>query len=75
MKRVMVLGDICTDVYWQGSISGISAEAPVPVVKCDSVFTLSGMAANVAHLLQTLGGIQVILPSRPVHTGPLRIDL
>lgn len=58
-KRIVVLGDRCVDLYWVGAVSGISAEAPVPVVKQSAVVALPGMAANVAKLLGDLGGVEV----------------
>ena len=35
--RVLVLGDIMLDRYWEGGTSRISPEAPVPVVKVDQI--------------------------------------
>ena len=33
--KVLVVGDIMLDRYWQGPTGRISPEAPVPVVKID----------------------------------------
>lgn len=55
--RVAIVGDYCIDKYWSGSIHGLSAEAPVPVVKVKSIYRRAGMSGNVDKLLQNLGGV------------------
>lgn len=55
--RVLVVGDVMLDRYWQGEVSRISPEAPVPVVLVDERredLRLGG-AANVAHNCAALG--------------------
>jgi D-beta-D-heptose 7-phosphate kinase/D-beta-D-heptose 1-phosphate adenosyltransferase len=46
--RVLVVGDVMLDRYWQGPTSRISPEAPVPVVKVEQDELRPGGAANVA---------------------------
>ncbi len=46
--HVLVVGDIMLDRYWSGGTNRISPEAPVPVVKVNSVEERPGGAANVA---------------------------
>jgi D-beta-D-heptose 7-phosphate kinase/D-beta-D-heptose 1-phosphate adenosyltransferase len=53
--RVLVLGDIMLDRYWQGPTSRISPEAPVPVVKVDEIVDRPGGAGNVALNISALG--------------------
>jgi D-beta-D-heptose 7-phosphate kinase/D-beta-D-heptose 1-phosphate adenosyltransferase len=53
--RVLVLGDIMLDRYWDGSTSRISPEAPVPVVKVDQITDRPGGAGNVALNIAALG--------------------
>lgn len=53
--RVMVIGDIMLDVYYEGDASRISPEAPVPVVNIEKTRYLLGGAANVAKNISTLG--------------------
>lgn len=53
--RVLVLGDVMLDRYWQGSTSRISPEAPVPVVNIKGIDDRAGGAANVALGMTTLG--------------------
>ena len=57
-KRVAIFGDNCIDLYYVGTAKGLSAEAPVPVIKQTSSLALPGMAGNVAKLLGDLGGIE-----------------
>ncbi len=45
---VMVVGDVMLDCYWYGPTSRISPEAPVPVVKVNTIEERPGGAANVA---------------------------
>lgn len=56
MTRVLVIGDIMLDRYWDGSVRRISPEAPVPVVNVDRRFDRPGGAANVAMNVASLGG-------------------
>ena len=53
--RVLVIGDIMLDRYWQGPTSRISPEAPVPVVKVDEIVDRPGGAGNVALNISALG--------------------
>jgi len=56
----MVVGDLMLDRYWQGPVSRISPEAPVPVVRVDTTQDRPGGAANVALNMTSLG-VQVVL--------------
>ena len=53
--RVLVVGDIMLDRYWQGGTSRISPEAPVPVVKVEQINDRPGGAGNVALNIAALG--------------------
>lgn len=53
--RVLVLGDIMLDRYWEGPTSRISPEAPVPVVKVEQITDRPGGAGNVALNIAALG--------------------
>ena len=53
--RVLVVGDIMLDRYWQGGTSRISPEAPVPVVKVEQINDRPGGAGNVALNVAALG--------------------
>ena len=54
--RVLVLGDIMLDRYWEGGTSRISPEAPVPVVHVQRREERAGGAGNVAMNIAALGG-------------------
>ncbi|KYP97422.1 heptose 1-phosphate adenyltransferase [Sodalis-like endosymbiont of Proechinophthirus fluctus] len=52
---VLVVGDVMLDRYWYGPTSRISPEAPVPIVKVDTIEERPGGAANVAMNIAALG--------------------
>ncbi|MDP3581592.1 MAG: PfkB family carbohydrate kinase, partial [Ignavibacteria bacterium] len=56
-KRIAVIGDMMLDCYFQGVVSRVSPEAPVPVVEVDDEFARFGGAMNVAYNIKTLGGV------------------
>jgi D-beta-D-heptose 7-phosphate kinase/D-beta-D-heptose 1-phosphate adenosyltransferase len=53
--KVLLIGDSCIDEYQIGTIERISPEAPVPIIKIQSIKKLPGMAANVNENLCNLG--------------------
>lgn len=53
--RVLIVGDVMLDRYLWGTVSRISPEAPVPVVKLDRTTATAGGAANVAANVASLG--------------------
>ncbi|MQA29689.1 MAG: D-glycero-beta-D-manno-heptose-7-phosphate kinase [Luteitalea sp.] len=53
--QVLVVGDVMLDRFIVGSVTRISPEAPVPVVRFQSEHVRLGGAANVAHNLAALG--------------------
>ncbi len=53
--RVLVVGDLMLDRYWQGNASRISPEAPVPVLHVTDTQDRPGGAGNVALNLKALG--------------------
>lgn len=54
-KKVLVIGDVMLDIYYDGDIDRISPEAPVPVFKYKSERYVLGGAANVASNLVAAG--------------------
>ncbi|MDX5628837.1 MULTISPECIES: bifunctional D-glycero-beta-D-manno-heptose-7-phosphate kinase/D-glycero-beta-D-manno-heptose 1-phosphate adenylyltransferase HldE [unclassified Brenneria] len=54
---VLVVGDVMLDRYWYGPTNRISPEAPVPVVKVDTIEERPGGAANVAMNIASLGAV------------------
>jgi D-beta-D-heptose 7-phosphate kinase / D-beta-D-heptose 1-phosphate adenosyltransferase len=59
--KVLVVGDVMLDRYWQGDTSRISPEAPVPVVHIRDTFAAPGGAGNVALNLSKLGAQATLL--------------
>jgi len=60
-KKILVIGDIMLDQYWWGSVTRISPEAPVPVVRLERTSTNVGGAANVASNIAALGCTPVLI--------------
>jgi len=54
--HVLVVGDAMLDTFVVGSVTRISPEAPVPVLRFDHEMHRIGGAANVAHNVAALGG-------------------
>jgi bifunctional ADP-heptose synthase (sugar kinase/adenylyltransferase) len=55
MKRVLVIGDGCKDVFRYGRCERLSPEAPVPIFKPIKMNDNGGMAVNVYNNLKGLG--------------------
>jgi len=55
-KRMLVVGDLMMDRFVYGTVSRISPEAPVPVVKVTHEKAMPGGACNVASNLLSIGG-------------------
>lgn len=53
--KILVVGDVMLDRYWWGSVTRISPEAPVPIVRLEEKSLVAGGAANVAANLAGLG--------------------
>jgi len=70
--RIAVIGDTCVDKYWIGDDQGISAEAPVPVIRGTVTRDFPGMAGNVVKLLEDLGGVDISLLISPVGNVPVK---
>lgn len=54
--RILVIGDVMLDHYVSGSVTRVSPEAPVPVVKVDREWSTLGGAGNVAANVASLNG-------------------
>jgi len=54
MKKVLVIGDGCKDVFQYGKCERLSPEAPVPVFKPTKSTSNGGMAVNVYNNLKAL---------------------
>ena len=60
-KRVIILGDLVADQFLNGTISRVSREAPVLILRHDETETLPGSAANAAVNVASLGGNAVLV--------------
>lgn len=54
-KKILVIGDIMLDGYFQGHSERISREAPVPIVDVEKVYEVPGGAANTAVNIADMG--------------------
>ena len=54
MKRVLIVGDSCKDVFIYGDIKRLTPEAPVPVFYPLREIQNYGMAKNVANNVEAL---------------------
>jgi len=70
MKKVLVIGDGCSDVFRYGTCDRLSPEAPVPVMKPTRTTGNGGMAINVFENLKALGVDADLITNdiRPVKT-------
>src|SRR5947208_15499197 len=59
--RVLVIGDVMLDRYWWGTVSRISPEAPVPIVRLTRSSNAAGGAANVALNIAGLGATPLLV--------------
>ncbi len=55
VARLLVVGDVMLDSYWQGTVQRISPEAPVPVVHIKEETVRLGGAGNVALNIADIG--------------------
>ena len=60
-KRVAVIGDIVADQFLHGTISRVSREAPVFILKHNETETRPGGAANAAANIASLGGFPILV--------------
>ena len=58
--RILVVGDLMLDRYWQGATSRISPEAPVPIVHIKDTEARPGGAGNVALNISELGATVLV---------------
>ena len=54
-EKIIIIGDIILDEYLKGTVSRVSTEAPVPVLRPDDSELLLGRASNVASNVKSLG--------------------
>jgi D-beta-D-heptose 7-phosphate kinase/D-beta-D-heptose 1-phosphate adenosyltransferase len=55
MKKILVVGETCTDVFMYCESDRLAPDIPVPVLKVKEKKTMLGMAANVKRNIKSLG--------------------
>ncbi|MBS1795618.1 MAG: sugar kinase [Acidobacteria bacterium] len=60
-QTVVIVGDLVADQFLRGTISRVSREAPVFILRHDETETLAGGAANAATNVASLGGRAVLV--------------
>lgn len=60
-KTVVVIGDLVADQFLNGTISRVSREAPVFILRHQATHTLPGAAANTAVNVASIGGKAVLI--------------
>lgn len=60
-KTVVIIGDVVADQFLAGTISRVSREAPVFILRHETTTTLPGAAANAAANVASLGGKPVLI--------------
>ena len=60
-KTVLIVGDLVADQFLNGTISRVSREAPVFILRHDATQTVPGSAANAAVNVASLGGKSILL--------------
>ena len=60
-KKIVIIGDLVADQFLHGTISRVSREAPVLILRHDETETLAGGAANAAVNVASLGGRAVLV--------------
>ena len=60
-KKILVIGDVMLDEYHWCKVDRISPEAPVPVCRVEKTTLVPGGAGNVAHNIQALGNVPILM--------------
>lgn len=60
-KKIVIIGDLVADQFLHGTISRVSREAPVLILRHDETETSAGGAANAAVNVASLGGHAVLV--------------
>lgn len=61
LKTVVIIGDLVADQFLNGTISRVSREAPVFILRHDTTNTVPGAAANAAVNVASLGGQTILI--------------
>ena len=61
LKTVVIIGDLVADQFLNGTISRVSREAPVFILRHENTNTVPGAAANAAVNVASLGGQTILI--------------
>ena len=53
--KILLVGDSCKDLYYEGTCDRLSPEAPVPVLKVNTIVTKDGMSSNIKTNMLSYG--------------------
>ena len=72
MVKILIIGELCTDVYVYGDVNRLSPEAPIPVINPIRYVKNAGMAGNVyQNVLSLVENSEVkpkVLPKQDMYT-------
>lgn len=74
MKKVLVIGDECLDVFQYGKCNRISPEAPVPILNPTKLVKTLGMAGNVIANIEALNEEVVSIVNEDLPTKTRYVD-
>lgn len=60
-QKIVIIGDLVADQFLRGTITRVSREAPVFILRHDETETLAGAAANAAVNVASLGGEALVV--------------
>lgn len=60
-RSIVIVGDLVADQFLNGTISRVSREAPVFILRHDTTATVPGAAANAAANIASLGGRPILV--------------
>jgi len=60
-RKIVIIGDLVADQFLKGTISRVSREAPVFILRHDETETRCGAAANAAVNIASLGGTPILI--------------
>lgn len=56
MKKILVIGEACIDIFEYGKCTRLNPEAPTPIFQSDHIETNGGMASNVYGNIRSIAG-------------------
>ena len=53
--KILVMGELCNDIFWYGNVDRLCPEGPVPIFTPENSIENAGMGGNVCSNLESLG--------------------